>query len=118
MLLLLLMILTVAFGKPACVGESAALTRHVFPGPGNALSTVVFVQVVPARVNSPGFVPPRETFEMVRGPLPVFVTVTVWTGLVVPTRVGRNWGGTLKLIEFEESCRAGVSMPFPMSVML
>src|ERR1700680_357524 len=69
-------------------------------------------------VNSPGFVPPRETFESVRGPLPVFVTVTVWAGLVAPTIVGWNRGGTEKLIEFEESCRVGVKMPFPVRAMV
>jgi hypothetical protein len=73
------------FRKPVAVGLNVTLMTQVLVA-GAAGTTEPFMQVVPLAIaKSPGFDGPlRTTVDMVRGPLPVFVIVTVCGALVVP----------------------------------
>jgi hypothetical protein len=109
---LLLLIFTVANKKPVSIGEKARFNVHVLPGPGKGGTTTPFVQVVPAAiVKSAAFVEPIEIFEIVSGPLPVFVSVTVFAALVMPTGCG-----LVKFTKVVERTSFGVSTPFPVNV--
>jgi len=82
---LLLVIFNEADRKPVSTGANAILNVHVLPEVGGITPTA---QVDPEIEKSPGFVPTREIFEIVNGPFPVLVSVTVCVALVVPTGCG------------------------------
>ena len=107
---LLLVIFKEADRKPVSTGANAILNVQVLPGPG-AGGITPGAQVDPEVVKSPGFVPTREKFEIVNGPFPELVSVTVCVALVVPTGCGlendTNVGDS-------EIC--GVKTPFPVKV--
>jgi hypothetical protein len=105
---LLLVIFKEADRKPVSTGANAILNVHVLPEVGGITPTA---QVDPEIVKSPGFVPTREIFEIVNGPFPVLVRVTVWAALVVVTGCGLENDTNVGDSEI-----FGVRTPFPVKV--
>lgn len=71
--------------EPVTVGVKVTVTVHV------ALAASVEPHVVPVIVKSPRFAPPRDgALEMVRVVVPVFVSVELCGGLVLPSEIVPN----------------------------
>ena len=81
--LALSVMLIVALRLPVVVGVKVTLKSQVAFG----MSVVMQLAGVVVEAKSPGLVPPRLIALIMSGAVPVFVSVTVWAALVVPTKL-------------------------------